>query len=384
MIPAASHDDRTPAAPNGPTPAGRRLNLAVACGGTGGHIFPGLAVARALAARGHTVTVWLAGKPIEQQSARDWPGPVEIVPWSGWSGRSLRDRLRALAGFVRALAHSRRTLRRLRPAALLAMGSYASVPPALAARSLGIPLLLHESNVVPGRAVALLARFASVAAIGFPETAQFLPARRTVCTGFPVRDLRPAAAPPAPPDRPPTVLIMGGSQGAQRLNELAVEALACLHAAGQAPRVIHLAGPRDEESVRRRYAAAGVSAEVHGFLHDMASAYAAATLAVSRAGAASCAELALFGLPAILVPYPHAARNHQAANARALERDGAATVMEEPALTAGLLAAAIGRLLRDQAAREAMSAAARRRAHPGGTDELARLVETTAAGQAGP
>lgn len=353
------------------------MHIVVACGGTGGHIFPGLAAAEALRARGHDVHVWLAGRTVEKQSAGSWTGPVATLPWTSPGAGSPAAAIRSAAGLLAAWRACRARLRAGRPAALLAMGSYASVPPVLAARSLRIPVVLHESNVIPGRAVACLARLATVVATGFPETGSFLRARRVVCSGFPLRDLRPAQDAPVRAGAP-AVLVMGGSLGAHRLNELAAEALCALRAEGRGIRVIHLAGVRDEAAVRARYEGAGVPAVVHGFLHDMPSAYGAASLAVSRAGAASCAELALFGLPAVLVPYPFAARNHQLANARAVERDGAAVAAEESSLTADLLAGILRGLLADPARAAAMAAAAHARSRPGATAELAQLVESVA------
>jgi UDP-N-acetylglucosamine--N-acetylmuramyl-(pentapeptide) pyrophosphoryl-undecaprenol N-acetylglucosamine transferase len=174
---------------------------------------------------------------------------------------------------------------------------------------------------------------------------------------------------------------MGGSQGARRLNELAVDALCRLHREGIPLSVIHLSGEKDQATVTTAYQAAGIPHTVHGFLRDMASAYRSASLAIARSGANSCMELALFGVPALLVPYPLAARDHQAANARAMAQAGAADVIEQKDLTADRLTDYIRNKMRDTAALAAMQGAARRRSLTGADEKLADLVEEVAAGR---
>ncbi|MBL7077267.1 MAG: undecaprenyldiphospho-muramoylpentapeptide beta-N-acetylglucosaminyltransferase [Kiritimatiellae bacterium] len=310
------------------------MKIAIACGGTGGHIFPGIAAGEGLRARGHEVTLWLGARNVEDLSTATWDGPVERVKASGFpSGLSLRTLTVGLR-LLLTVAECRRRMRRARPDVVLAMGGYASVGPGLAARMLGIPLVLHESNAVPGKAVLFLAKYAQVVALGFERAEPYFTGRRRVVTGFPLRsDLQ--GSPPLTGMDPQrfTVLVMGGSQGAHALNVTVPDALCEAIRQGITLQVIHLSGAADEADVRARYEAAGVPARVFGFLKDMGAAYAAADLAICRAGAATCAELTLCRVPSLLVPLPWAAHDHQRENARALAVAGGADIMEQDELS---------------------------------------------------
>lgn len=362
------------------------LKIGVSCGGTGGHIFPGLVTAQALQARGHGVTLWLAGKDVEGASVTGWSGPVLTVRAEGLPATMSPAGAGAALRLLRAVLNCRRLMAKDRPDVLLAMGSYASVGPVLAARWHRVPVVLHEANVLPGRAIAFLSRFAARVATGFPETAAHLPRHAAAgrpgaiaCTGMPIRprDARALPGEAPSPDRL-TVLIMGGSQGAHALNDCATESIIRLHRDGLPIHAIHLTGRADRDDVADRYRAAGVPHHVFDFLLQMDAAYRAAHLAVCRSGASTCAELAAHGLPAILVPYPTAIHGHQLANARALQAAGAARVLEQSELDADRLTARIRALAGDATAREAMSAAARARAAPDAAHRLAALVESAA------
>lgn len=354
--------------------------FSVSCGGTGGHVFPGVATALALRKRGHDVSLWLSGKAIETAARHAWNGPVVAIGAEGFSTHPLRLP-KTLLTLARAYATSLRALRAQRPGALLAMGSYSSVGPVLAARTLKIPVVLHEANVIPGRAVSVLSRFARTVAITFPETRSWLKHPDLRLTGLPLRpQLERAASAPAT-DHPFTVLTMGGSQGAQRLNEAIPAALGRLRAGGMVVRAIHLSGETARARVASLYRDAGVPATVHGFCADMASVYRQASLAISRSGANSCLELALFGLPAILVPYPHSARDHQLANARAMAAAGAAKVLEQQDLAPERLDPLLQTLAGEPVQLGTMAQAARRRAVTGADQALADLIEQVAAKQ---
>ncbi len=365
------------------------MRIAVACGGTGGHILPGAAAAEALRRRGHDVQLWLAGKPGESTALAGWNGPVMTVRARGLAGASLPGRALAAGGMILAAARCVVTIRRRRLQALLAMGSYASVGPVLAAHWLSVPVVLHEANVIPGRAVRFLASRADALALGFPEAARALGHPHTVITGIPIRERPPGADPEPGPWRGLaegqfTLLVMGGSRGARALNSLAGTALCALHQAGCPLQVIHLAGAPDAAALAGRYRAAGLPHAVFAFLHDMPRAYRRADLAVCRSGAATCAELAAFGVPALLVPYPHAADRHQQANARALADAGAATVCAESDLTAVRLADLIRAAAAEPARLAAMRQAARALSRPDAAERLADLVETAARGRDAP
>lgn len=354
------------------------MRMVVSCGGTGGHVFPGVEVAKASRNRGHAVSLWLAGRDVERASAVGWAGESYCINVLNLSSAGLWGRVSGAARMVAAIGACRTKLRRERPEVLIAMGSYASVAPVLAARSLGIPVVLHEANAVPGRAVSFLAPLARTVAVGFEEASQHLP--RAVWTGFPVR---PGLVGSADSSRmfPPggfTVLVMGGSQGARRLNEMAPAALGLLLERGVPVQAIHLSGRAGEEDVRKAYEQRRIPHRVFGFLQEMGTAYGAADLAVARSGAGTCAELAVFGVPALLVPLPTAMRDHQTANARVLERAGAAEVLVQADLTPELLAERIEGLWKDRARVEQMRRSLRRMAAPDAADRIVDLLERSA------
>ncbi len=323
------------------------MNVAVSCGGTGGHMFPGLAVAAELRRRGHRVAVILSGRAVEAERAKaDLPDGTEamLVPVDPVSPR----RPKSLFKLWRAYRSAKRQLRAFRPDALLAMGSYTSIAPVLAARRLRVPVVLHEANAIPGSAVAHLARFASAVCVCFPHMERFLPqGARLADTGLPLRAefSKGVGGSKADPTKF-SLLVMGGSQGARDLNRGVVRAFSEALKAGLPrgtavpDRIVHLAGTRNEDEVRALWDAsglreAGVEIEVVGFEHDMARRYAEADLCVSRAGASSCFELALAGLPAILVPLPGLARDHQTRNADMMLARGAALSFRQADLLEG-------------------------------------------------
>jgi UDP-N-acetylglucosamine--N-acetylmuramyl-(pentapeptide) pyrophosphoryl-undecaprenol N-acetylglucosamine transferase len=272
------------------------------------------------------------------------------------------SRVSFFASVARSTGLCLKAFRRRRPASLLAMGGFTSAGPVLAARVLGVPVFLHESNTVPGRANRLLARFASGVLVGFPSAARGL-GRRVVVVGTPVRSQFCAAEPAAcrrrlglDPDRP-VVLVVGGSQGARGINETVLRALPGARSMLSHWQWLHLAGPADEVRVRAAYAAAGLDAVVHGFWDRMEGALGAASAAVTRAGASSLAEFAAMQVPAVLVPFPHAAGNHQFHNACAFESTGAAVLIEEADLQPEHLLAALRPLVEDPGVRTRMQGA---------------------------
>ena len=347
--------------------------VAIACGGTGGHLFPGLAVALQLRESGCEVALLISPKEVDQQAVKSVSGmAVHTLPAVALQGRNGFSFGRS---FVRSLLAARKIFRQRRPVAVLAMGGFTSAPPVCVARMLGVKTFLHESNAIPGRANRLLARWVDTAFIGFPEAAGRLAARRTVVTGTPVRpefQIRPPAecrrALGLKPELP-TVLVVGGSQGASGLNNLILATLPAL--AARPWQWIHLTGAADVEKVRTAYAQLGLAAVVRPFLAEMDLALGAATAAVSRAGASSLAELAALRLPALLVPFPAAADNHQFFNARNFADSGAARLVEQktasPAATAALLDSLVG----DEAVRREMQAALARWHAPGAAAEIA-------------
>ena len=301
------------------------MKIVVACGGTGGHAFPGLAVAEELVRLGHDVTVWDSGRDIESSVMKRWKGAVFST---GARQLSARNVFSILFSVLRC----RREMKRAKPDALLAMGSYSSLPPVLAARSCGVKIYLHEANTVPGKAVEFLSRFANAVAVSFDMTAKYLPDVKTVTTGLPVRaDIANGTRFSFIPQNAFVVFVTGGSQGAHAVNLLLMDALALLKKDIDARPgekrplyVIHQTGVKDEGIVMGAYANAALPARVHAFENEMANAFASADVVVARAGASTCFELAACGKPALLIPLPSAVRDHQHYNAEAFAAKGAA------------------------------------------------------------
>lgn len=359
----------------------RKLKIAVACGGTGGHIFPGLAAATELRRRGHHVTLWMAGRDVETSALEGWKGLVVSVPSEGFqSGFSLRS-MGTVFRLFRAFLVCLRLMLKHRPDVVLGMGSYASFGPLMAARVLGVPRVLHEANAIPGRANKLFAKSAAATGIVFEATRHYLKRANLTETGMPLREELYAQAEMETEARETgtlRLLVMGGSLGAHALNETAADGIIAAHRKGVSLSVVHLTGREDESAVRKRYDSAGVPAEVYGFVSDMASIYRRVDFAVCRAGASSCAELALFGIPALLVPYPFAVKNHQEANARSLEKIGAADVVLQSELSAEWMAGYLENAAAKPGWVERRAGAMRSFGGRKGTAELADLTERCA------
>lgn len=351
---------------------GRRPRIALACGGTGGHTFPGIATARVLAARGCDVALLQAGRAVEARTFEGWDGEV--------FNTGARRSPASIPGCVMRVW---REFGRRRPDALVVMGSYTSVPPAIAAWLRGIPVVIHEANAAPGAANAFIARFAAAAGIAFPEAKGRFPRRmRTEDVGMPLRAefAKGAGATRTSPDRF-SLLVMGGSQGALRLNEIVVGAVASIRERHQELfqriKVTHIAGTRNEGAARAMYAAAGLgdpSVEVVGFSNEMARLYAEADFCISRAGASSCMELALAGLPALFVPLPHLAADHQTLNARSMAERGGGDWLPQDGLSAEALADYIAGVAVDQTRRSSMREAMLAASRPDAAERFAALV----------
>lgn len=361
---------------------GRKLKIGVACGGTGGHIFPGLATAHALIERGHDVTLWMAGKDVETDAVGNWPGKVVTVPSEGFQfGLSLRS-LKTVAKLFKAYRSALHSMRKDPPDVLLAMGSYASFGPVKAAIKLGVPYVLHEANLVPGRAVSFLARKADTVAVSFDKTRFYIKHGRIETTGMPLRkELQQASAKPRlkrEPNAPLRILVMGGSRGAQVLNEIVPAAIVKAAAEGVLLEVEHIAGLQESSEMERVYASANIKAKVYPFVHEMEQLYLNVDLAICRSGAASCAELAVFGVPALLVPYPFAVRDHQMGNARVMQDSGAADVVAQDDLTDSWLADYLTNVSRNPKRIQRMASAMKKRGQSDAVEQLADLLERVA------
>lgn len=356
------------------------MRVVIACGGTGGHIYPALAIAEALRARDPSTDILFigsgglesriipnAGWPMQQVAARQLSRRVSWrAPWAV---------LVAVFGMIQAV----RLLRRFRPGVVLSTGGYAAAPVGAAAAWLRIPLVLQEQNLHPGVTNRLLRRFARIVSVPHESVARFFGAKAVV-TGVPVgrgalngeraRGLQRFGLDPGRT----TVLVLGGSQGAKSINEAMVEAAPHL-ADPDALQIVHQTGPTHEAWVRARVAQLqALVYVVVGYIDDVADAYACADLIVCRAGASTLAEVTAHGLPCVAVPYPYAAAGHQDANARRHERAGAAVVVLDRELSGEGLAALLNQLRRDPAALRAMAAASRQLGRPEAAVQAAALV----------
>jgi len=327
------------------------MRFVIAAGGTGGHLFPGLAVGEVLLARGHEVMLLISEKEIDAVATRG-RNEFRIEKLTGIGMPKIFSP--AIFGFAlrfwKGLRRCKAIFREWRPAAVLGMGGFTSTAPILAGRSRKVPTFVHESNAIPGRANRLNARYVTKVLLGFEDCAHHFQKSKCEVTGTPLRSAltRPmdkAAALAAlglEPGRT-TLLVMGGSQGAHGINNAVSNAAPKLKSYSW--QVIHLAGAQDEQAMRAAYAREGVPAVVAAFHHRMEEAYGASDLAIARSGAASLAELSHFGLPAILVPYPFAADDHQTANARIFENAGAGVLVKESDATPELLSEKIAALI---------------------------------------
>lgn len=355
------------------------MRFVIAAGGTGGHLFPGLAVGEVLHARQHEVMVLISEKKIDALATEARTEfRFEKLPAMGMPRLFSPAIFGFLARFKASLDRCRALYNDFMPHAVLGMGGFTSTAPILAGRRRKLPTFVHESNAIPGKANRLNARMVTAVLLGFKECLPHFARARCEVTGTPIREAlierieksRALASFGFTMERK-TLLIMGGSQGARGLNRALIAALPALH--GVPVQAVHLAGNEDEQSVRDAYAAARIPAVVASFHHRMQEAYGAADLCIARAGAASLTELSHFALPSVLIPYPYAAEDHQTLNARIFERAGAAVLFKESELTGEILARKLRCLLEDSGCLSEMSRCCAALARP---DAAEYVVET--------
>lgn len=322
----------------GPGESGLRLVIAGA--GTGGHLFPGIAVADELMQRypESRVLFITTGRPVERTVLADRSFETAEISAAGFKGLGLLKKMGALTVLPKGLFQSMGLLRSFRPDAVLGMGAYSSGPVIMAAYLAGVARFIHEQNRISGMTNRWLSRFADLVFVSFKDTYMGCSAEKIIYTGNPVRsEIRRSARARMQdgrkePEKPFTVLVLGGSQGAHGINKAMVEAFSHIKNPGDF-KVIHQTGTRDEETVSQSYDSLSVQATVSAFFSDMEKLYEEADLAVCRAGASTVAEIAAVGLPAVFVPFPHAADDHQTANAEGLVSAGAAEIIPEKDLT---------------------------------------------------
>lgn len=347
------------------------MRLLLAGGGTGGHLFPAVALAQLLLSQDETAAVQFVGteKGLEARLLPKLKLPLQTVDMAGVVGRGMRGKLEMLPRLVKSMYQARTILKRFAPDLVIGVGGYASVPVLLMAKGLGIPYLIHEQNAIPGLSNKLLGRWAKMIFLSFANSGQGFESEKTLLTGNPLRAGLETVAATLPTDG--KLLIFGGSRGAQAINRTIVEMLPLLKDWPDCPEILHQTGETELNEVRQAYQRAGLDPQqVVPFIDDMASAYAAAKLVVCRAGATTLAELTVCGRPAILIPFPFAAGDHQTANARTLEQAGAAKLLAQNDLTPQLLAEQVKQLFADRVRLQQMADKGRTLGRPGAAETI--------------
>lgn len=358
--------------------SGGGLRIVIAGGGTGGHLFPGIAIAEAFRRRSadNQVLFITSGRPIEARVLSQTDYKTVRIAAAGVKGKGIFEKMRALIKVPVGILASIALFIRFKPNVVIGMGAYSAAPVIIAAWMLGICRVIHEQNQIPGMTNRFLARYAHRIYVSFSNTDMGRHQEKIRFTGNPVRleigaqmptELSEAAS------KAFTVLILGGSQGAHSINTAVIEALDYLTESRQFL-FIHQTGTADVDMVRQGYANAGIDARVASFFDDMAACYAAADLIVCRAGATSVAEVAAAGLPAIFIPYPHAADNHQYFNAKSLVDGGAGEMIEQADLDGRVLADRINYYAENESVRSQMKAKIAAFSRPQAADELAEDI----------
>ncbi|MDG1892904.1 MAG: UDP-N-acetylglucosamine--N-acetylmuramyl-(pentapeptide) pyrophosphoryl-undecaprenol N-acetylglucosamine transferase [Verrucomicrobiota bacterium] len=339
----------------------RSLKVAVACGGTGGHLFPGVAVADEFRRLGHTPFLLLSDKQVDLQAAKTLEHPHAHLSSVAWQRGS---RLGFLTGFMRGLRETASIFKVRQPDAVLAMGGFTSLCPVFIARLRRRPVFLHESNSMPGRAVRILARWANKGFVGFEKASRRLSGLQCFPTGTPVRsslrqlDRQTCCKELGFDPRRPVLLVTGGSQGALGLNRCMTNSLAAIGRSLPELQILHLVGLNDDiDKIRTCYRHAGVQCLLYPFFKRMDLALGAADAAVGRAGASFMAELAAVRLPSLLIPFPHSAENHQRENALTFADQGAALHVDESEATPICVVSALKTLIQEEDTRVKMKSA---------------------------
>jgi UDP-N-acetylglucosamine--N-acetylmuramyl-(pentapeptide) pyrophosphoryl-undecaprenol N-acetylglucosamine transferase len=348
------------------------MRVIIAGGGTGGHVIPALAIAQELHSSYRAEVMFIGtARGIETRLVPAASFRLELITVGALNRVDLATRVKTLFDLPRAIAQSTRMITEFRPDVMIGVGGYASGPAMIAASFMNVPMMAFESNVIPGIANRLVAPMVRAAAVHFPSTQRYF--RNAVVTGVPVRGEF-FHVPVRPPDARPTLLVFGGSQGAHAINVAVIESLAKLAHTVPGIHLIHQTGEKDFEEAQAAAADAGISAEISRFIDDMPGAFARADLLLCRSGASTVAEITAAGKPAIFVPLPTAADDHQRHNAETLANANAARLLPQSELTADRLVQEVASLLGDPARPAQMGAAAAQFAHPRAAAEIAALA----------
>ncbi|HEY1371068.1 MAG TPA: undecaprenyldiphospho-muramoylpentapeptide beta-N-acetylglucosaminyltransferase [Candidatus Binatia bacterium] len=345
------------------------MRVIVAGGGTGGHLFPGLAVAQEFKRRDATNEILFVGtaQGIEVRAVPAAGFPLELIPVKGLKGRGVRGLMQGLYGIPASFLRSLGILRRFRPDYVLGVGGYASGPLLLAAKTRRVRTAILEENLRPGLTNEMLGKIVDRVFTSYQGSAKYFPRSRVVETGNPVRW---RTLPQVEKETKFMLFIFGGSQGARRINQCTIEMLKQLGDMQSSLKILHQTGKLDFEEVRAAYAELPFEAVVVPFIDGMDQAYARADLVICRSGAATIAELTVFGKPAILIPYPYAVYDHQRLNAEELVEKGAAEMILDRELDGAKLAARVRALFEDRARLAAMAAAAKRLGRPDAAEQI--------------
>lgn len=351
----------------------------IAAGGTGGHIIPGIAIAKELLMRGHRCTFVGTHRGLEHRLVPEAGFKIEFVNVGPWNGASPARRLKTVLQLASGLPAAASILEKTAPAAILSLGGYTAAAIVMTALGADVPIVVMEPNVRPGLVNRLTGPFATWALVGFKETMRWFPEARCELSGIPIRseffDI-----PPRTVRSPFTVLVTGGSLGAKRLNEAIVRAVEIWRSAGrwEQMNLIHQTGELEYEKIRAAFAGLESSVKLMAFIDDMPRAFTAADIVICRAGASTLAEIGAAAKPSLLVPYSFATDQHQLANAKVMTDSGAARLIVDQELDGERLAREVTLLMDDPKTLRSMESAARRLARPGAIEKVADRLESVA------
>jgi UDP-N-acetylglucosamine--N-acetylmuramyl-(pentapeptide) pyrophosphoryl-undecaprenol N-acetylglucosamine transferase len=359
------------------------IRLIVAGGGTGGHIFPGLAIGKELLKRDPASELLFVtgGRKIEDDLLKDAGFARVSIIVEGIKGRGLLNRIKAAIKLPVGLCQSLMIIKRFSPDLVMGVGGYSAGPVCLAARIMGVRTAIHEQNSYPGATNRLLSRFVDRIFVSFPESKGLFPENKVFLSGNPIREGF-LVKDDGQEERSKgfRILVTGGSQGASAINMTVIETIAQMKVRGMTPEIVHQTGQRDYEVMVKAYGEKGIEADVKAFIQDMPAAYRQADIVIGRAGAGTVFELAALGKPSILIPYPFAADDHQTANARMLGNCGGAMVIAQGDLTPDRLAGMLTGFMNNSASLDEMGRKAKEVAMPDAAriivDELEKMVET--------
>lgn len=357
-----------------------KMKVMIAAGGTGGHIYPGIAVANEIMRRDPSSEVLFVGtsRGLETKIVPESGFQLALIHSAGLKSVGIKGTIKGLMTLPRSFVEARRLLREFRPSVVVGAGGYVSGPVLMMAVVMGIPTLVMDSNALPGFTNRRLAKFVDRAALTFQEALPFFGKKGTV-TGNPVRKEFFNVKPKQRPDDPTSVLIFGGSQGARAINNAMIGALDHLNGTLESMKVVHQTGEADFERVRMAYAERGwETADVRPYISDMVHEFEKADILICRAGATTCAEIAAAGKSAIMIPLPTAADDHQRKNAEAMQKAGAAKMLVQDQVTPESLAAALTTLAKSPETIAAMESAARNLAREDAAEATVNIIEELA------